>query len=279
MTEVRLRAFLLTFVAAALMLAACGGDASESSPTPTSATATATSSPTTATAGSPTTTTAPSAAATATVSDTGAPTAQPPAATQPPAPPATNPPAAGVTLLTPVDKDHALPASYVPPGLAVIPGPYLAPGFGGELRQEALDALVSMLDNADAAGHDIRARSAYRSYATQESTFNFWVNALGYDAAVKVSAMAGHSEHQLGTTVDLTSPAVGWDLLESFGQTPEGQWLAANAHNYGFALSYPAGAEAATGYTYEPWHFRYIGIAQALAWNAIGLTLNQYLLQ
>ena len=182
-------------------------------------------------------------------------------------------------MLSPVDKDHALPADYVPPALAAIPGPYLAPGFGGELRQEAVDALVRMLDDADAAGHDVRARSAYRSYAAQESTFNYWVGVLGYDAAVRVSAMAGHSEHQLGTTADLTSPAVGWDLLESFGPTPEGQWLAANAHDYGFALSYPAGAEVITGYSYEPWHFRYIGTAQAQAWKASGLTLNQYLLQ
>ena len=215
--------------------------------------------------------------ATAAANESAAPTAGPPAETQPP--PATDPPVAGVTMLSPVDKDHALPADYVPPALAAIPGPYLAPGFGGELRQEAVDALVRMLDDADAAGHDVRARSAYRSYAAQESTFNYWVGVLGYDAAVRVSAMAGHSEHQLGTTADLTSPAVGWDLLESFGPTPEGQWLAANAHDYGFALSYPAGAEVITGYSYEPWHFRYIGTAQAQAWKASGLTLNQYLLQ
>ncbi len=215
--------------------------------------------------------------ATATLNDTASPTIAPPSATQPPS--ATNPPVAGVTILSPVDKDHALPADYVPPTLATIPRAYRAPGWPGELRQEAVDALILMLDDADAAGHDIRARSAYRSYAEQESTFNYWVRELGYDEAIRISAMAGHSEHQLGTTADFTSPEVGWGLLESFGATPEGQWLAANAHDYGFVLSYPDGAEATTGYAYEPWHFRYIGEAEAQAWKTSGLTLNQYLLQ
>ncbi len=257
-----LRTLPLTLIAASLLLAACGDGTSEGSPT----------------SSSPTTTTAPSAVATTTANEAVTPTAEPPAETPPPPPPATDPPAA-VTILSPVDKDHALPSDYVPPSLVAMPGAYLAPGWPGELRQEAVDALVRLLDEAAAAGHDVRARSAYRSYATQEGTFNYWVGQVGYDQAVRISAMAGHSEHQLGTTADLTSAAVGWDLLESFGPTPEGQWLAANSHNYGFALSYPAGAEAITGYAYEPWHFRYIGTAEAQAWKTSGLTLNQYLLQ
>jgi len=259
-SKLRLRALPLASIAL-LTLAACSAVSTETTPTPTAATPTATSAPTPS----------PSPVATATATGTTAPTTAPPSATEPPAP--------AVTILSPVDKDHALPADYVPPGLVTIPPAYMASGFGGELRQEAADALVSMLDDADAAGHDIRARSAYRSYATQESTFNYWVGVLGYDEAVRVSAIAGHSEHQLGTTADLTSPEVGWGLLESFGETAAGQWLAAGARDYGFALSYPEGAEATTGYAYEPWHFRYIGTAEAQAWSASGLTLNQYLLQ
>ena len=189
----------------------------------------------------------------------------------------TAPPAGDVTALTPVDKQHSLPADYVPPGLAALPDAYLAPGFGGSLAQEALDALRQMLDAADAAGYDIRCRSGYRSYTEQEATFNYWVSVLGYDEAVRVSAMPGHSEHQLGTACDLTSPEVGWDLIESFGGTAPGQWLEAHAHEYGWALSYPAGQEAVTGYAYEPWHFRYIGAGEAAAWKASGLTLGEYL--
>jgi D-alanyl-D-alanine carboxypeptidase len=180
----------------------------------------------------------------------------PPAVTDP-AP--TLPPATDAGLLTPVDKEHSLAAEYVPPGLAALPDAYLAPGFGAQLRQEALDALVQLLDAAETAGYDIRCRSGYRSYAEQETTFNYWVSVLGYEEAVRVSAMPGHSEHQLGTACDLTSPEVGWDLIETFGETAPGQWLASHAHEYGFALSYPPGKEAITGYAYEPWHFRYIG--------------------
>ncbi|HEY5638460.1 MAG TPA: M15 family metallopeptidase [Dehalococcoidia bacterium] len=265
MSKLRFRVLALAFAAAALGLAACGDGATDESPTALSATPT----PTRSEASSPT--------ATATASNTAPDSTGPPTTT--PAPSKTATPAPAVTILTPVDKDHALPAEYVPPGLATIPLPYLAVGYGGELRQEALDALIEMLDDAEDAGYDIRARSAYRSYATQEATFNYWVGALGYDEAVRVSAMAGHSEHQLGTAVDLSSPEIGWGLLESFGETAGGKWLAARAHEYGFALSYPKGAEGITGYSYEPWHFRYIGAGEAEAWKASGLKLNQYLLQ
>ena len=147
----------------------------------------------------------------------------------------------------------------------------------GSLRAEAKTALERMLSDAYAQGHDIYARSAYRSYAEQERTFAYWVSVLGEAEARRVSAEAGHSEHQLGTTVDLTTPDVGYDLTEAFGETPAGRWLADNAHIYGFALSYPAGAEAVTGYAYEPWHFRYVGADHAAAWKASGLTLVEYL--
>jgi D-alanyl-D-alanine carboxypeptidase len=184
-----------------------------------------------------------------------------------------------VTLLTPVDKQHGLPSDYVPPDLVSIPASYVAPGSGGSLRAEAMDALTGMLDDAIAAGHDIRSSSAYRSHSEQLVTFQYWVDTLGYDEAVRISALPGHSEHQLGTTADLTTAEVGWDLTESFGDTAAGQWLASNAHLHGFALSYPAGAEATTGYSYEPWHFRYIGPDAASSWMSSGLTLNVYLLQ
>jgi D-alanyl-D-alanine carboxypeptidase len=264
-SNLRWRALAAASAAAVIALAACSNGNSEDSPAPTSPTGTVTAHPT------------PANTRTAAPTDTASDANGLPSVTQPPS--VTGPPAESVTLLSPVDKDHALPADYVPPGLAAVPASYLAPGFGGELRQEAVDALTRMLDDASAAGHDIRARSAYRSYAEQETTFNYWVGQLGFDQAVRVSAMPGHSEHQLGTTADLSSPEVGWDLVESFGETAPGKWLAANAHDYGFALSYPDGKEDVTGYSYEPWHFRYIGTAEAQAWKASGLTLNQYLLQ
>ena len=140
-----------------------------------------------------------------------------------------------------------------------------APGFGGLLlRAEANVALRNMLSAATGAGHDLRVRSSYRSYAEQARTFAYWAGALGPEQARRVSAEAGHSEHQLGTTVDLTDAGVGYDLTEAFGDAPAGRWLATNAHLHGFALSYPGGAEAITGYAYEPWHYRYLGMSRRL---------------
>lgn len=182
-----------------------------------------------------------------------------------------------VTLTTLVDKQHGLSADYVPGDLVSLPAAYLAPGFSASLRAGALAALTAMLDTAAAAGYNIRVRSGYRSYAEQQVTFQYWVDTLGYEEAVRVSAMPGHSEHQLGTAADLTTAEVGWELVEEFGSTSAGRWLAAHAHEYGFALSYPDGAEPITGYSYEPWHFRYIGEEEAVRWKASGLTLNQYL--
>ena len=207
-----------------------------------------------------------------------------PTPTRTPTPPPTQ--AAGPTdedslgLLTIVDKQHGLPSAYVPPDLVEIPPEWMAPGFPSQLlRKEAAEALVVMLKAARAEGHELRVRSAYRSYEEQATTFQYWIDQVGEEEARRVSAPPGHSEHQLGTTVDLTSASVGWQLEQPFGQTPEGQWLAAHAHEYGFPLSYPQGAEEITGYTYEPWHFRYIGRDQAVRWAQSGLTLVEFLKQ
>ena len=183
-----------------------------------------------------------------------------------------------IGLLTVVDKQRGLPADYVPPDLAALDAGLAAPGFGGLLlRAEAAGALSRMLSAATAAGHDIRVRSAYRSYGEQERTFAYWVSVLGETEARRVSAEAGHSEHQLGTAADLTTADVGYDLSEAFGDAPAGRWLADNSHTYGFALSYPAGAEPVSGYAYEPWHFRYVGPDHAAAWKTSGFTLVEYL--
>jgi D-alanyl-D-alanine carboxypeptidase len=260
------RTLLLLTLAATIALAACGDDddAPIGTTTPTPTVSTASPSASSETPAPPTSITTPE------PSTDGATTAP---ATETP-PPATN-----VTLLTPVDKEHSLPADYVPQNLASIPSAYLAPGFGGQMREDALDAMIALQQAAFDADYDIRCRSAYRSYADQEDTFNYWVSVLGYDEATRVSAMPGHSEHQLGSTCDLTSPEVGWDLIESFGDTAPGQWLVEHAHEYGFVLSYPEGKESVTGYSYEPWHWRYIGPEEAQSFIDSGLTLNQYLQQ
>jgi len=182
-----------------------------------------------------------------------------------------------VSILQLVDKQHPLPSNYQPPNLVPVTGNYLAPGYSATMRSDALTPLEQMLDASAVAGYDIRVVSAYRSYDDQVTTYSHWVEQLGEEQANRVSAKPGYSEHQLGTTADLGSPDFGWDLTEGFGATPAGQWLAANSVQYGFVMSYPNGKEDITGYAYEPWHFRYIGVDKAQEWQASGETLNQFL--
>ncbi len=213
----------------------------------------------------------------------GAPAVTEPATPTPsPAPPTAAPPttapASAAGLLTPVDKQRSLSGDYIPPDLTSVGVQWSASGFPDQwLRAEAAQALVEMLEAARVAGLEIRVLSAYRSYQQQVDTFRYWVAQLGETEARRVSAEPGHSEHQLGTAVDLSTASLGFDLSESFGQAPEGQWLAANSSHFGFALSYPQGAEAITGYSYEPWHFRYIGREYAARLASSGLTMGEFL--
>ncbi|TAJ20527.1 MAG: D-alanyl-D-alanine carboxypeptidase family protein [Dehalococcoidia bacterium] len=185
---------------------------------------------------------------------------------------------ASVDLLVIVDKQRALPDGYVPPGLQPIPAAWHAEGESGQqLRGDVIEALRPMIAAAAADGVSLRVESAYRSYSEQARTFAYWVSVMGEAQARRESAVPGHSEHQLGATVDFSDASNGWQLLESFAVSPSGKWLAANAYRFGFAMSYPPGGEAITGYIYEPWHFRYIGVAAAQEWQASGKTLVEYL--
>ncbi|GAB4332901.1 MAG: hypothetical protein Kow0010_18970 [Dehalococcoidia bacterium] len=179
--------------------------------------------------------------------------------------------------LAPLDKQHRLPANCVPADLVTVPGAYSSGGH--QLTAATVDALVEMLDAAAAEGHVMVVVSAYRSYAQQEATYNWHVDTFGQAYADRVSARPGHSEHQLGTTADLSSASVGYELTEAFGDTPEGLWLAENSWKFGFIISYPAGKEHITGYAYEPWHVRYVGKDIAAQVHASGLTLHEFLLR
>ncbi len=132
---------------------------------------------------------------------------------------------------------------------------------------------------ARAAGARFAVQSAYRSYATQKSTFAYWVRVHGYATALKESARAGHSEHQLGTTLDLKAYGgkAPWDYTYDWATTKVGAWLKNNSWKYGFVISYPKGKTSVTCYQYEPWHFRYLGRARARAVQQSGLTLREFL--
>lgn len=152
-----------------------------------------------------------------------------------------------------------------------------APGI--KLRTEAADALAIMLRNLKTdTGKDIVVASGYRSYIVQFRQYVEWVRQLGLEEADKISARAGYSEHQLGTAVDFMSADSGFDFTEAFDSTAAGIWLQENAHNYGYVLSYPKDKTSETGYSYEPWHYRYIGLDLAKEYKESGMVLNKFLI-
>jgi D-alanyl-D-alanine carboxypeptidase len=126
--------------------------------------------------------------------------------------------------------------------------------------------------------------SGYRSYHAQSVAWAKWQQEHPDRAAI-ISAPPGHSEHQLGTTVDFGSPElatlVGDDAIEfhtNFYLTSEGEWLAQHAHEYGFVLSYPRETFELTGMYYEPWHYRYVGQELATMLYEQGISLINYLI-
>lgn len=183
-------------------------------------------------------------------------------------------------LLVLVDRDHGLPEDYVPGDLVSLRS-YRVPTMGEDLllRQEAAKHLSRLMRTANAAGERFVVASAYRSFQYQRTIFEEVAEAYGHNAAVGMSALPGHSQHQLGTTVDFTNEAVGYRLEGSFGDTSAGRWLLQNASEYGFVLAYPRGGETETGYQWEPWHYRYIGMENVQRLRASGLSLQAFLLR
>ena len=177
---------------------------------------------------------------------------------------------------TVLDTRLRLPSSYAPSDLRSTGNAGL--NTGQKVRSFVIADLRAMAAAARRAGARLAVQSAYRSYSTQKSTFAYWVRVSGYSAAIRSSARAGHSEHQLGTTVDFRSygGSAPWYLAD-WGKTKAGAWLRNNAWKYGFIMSYPKGKASLTCYAYEPWHFRYVGRAEAAKVRSSGLTLREYL--
>ena len=175
-----------------------------------------------------------------------------------------------------VDTILRVPATYVPPDLVSVS--HAGIGGAGQIRAIVIPDLTAMTAAAKANGTPIAVQSAYRSYATQITTFQHWVTTSGYKAALLYSARAGHSEHQLGLAIDFKSAAGGppWSGSD-WGTSPAGAWMLGHAWQYGFIQSYPKGKVRKTCYDDESWHFRYVGIVEAATIHASGLTLREYL--
>ena len=174
-----------------------------------------------------------------------------------------------------LDTALRLPEGYAPPDLVSVG----QAGFGEAnltVRRIVVDDLADLREAAEDANQPIDIIAAYRSFAQQRRLFEARVDQFGLAKAYAHVAAAGHSEHQLGTTIDFSPPDAD-DVDESFGQTATGRWLAENAYRFGFVQSYPKGGSNLTCYGYEPWHFRYVGPQHAERVHASGLTLRQFL--
>jgi D-alanyl-D-alanine carboxypeptidase len=191
----------------------------------------------------------------------------------PPPTPFPGPPPPRLCLVT---RERGVTAAYVPDDLTTIPAEWsFSPGV--QLRAEPAAALLRLFQTARLDGFELIAVSGYRSFQTQATTLLEEIRTYGETQARRQVAEPGHSEHQLGIAMDVTSRRDPGLLEASFGKTPEGQWLAANAPRFGFVVSYPEGKEQITGYIYEPWHIRYVGVQLAQEIARSGMTVTEFL--
>ncbi|MGE5558719.1 MAG: D-alanyl-D-alanine carboxypeptidase family protein [Bacillota bacterium] len=178
-----------------------------------------------------------------------------------------------------VNKERGLPADYAPsdlvnPDIAFIPGRDWQDRL---MRREAAAAVERLFDAARGEKIELYGVSAYRSYRKQSGIFTRNAKLMGEREANRLSARPGQSEHQTGLAIDISSPGMGGLLSAEFGNTREGLWLQENAPRFGFIIRYPRGKESVTGYRYEPWHIRYVGVRHAEAISRSGQTLEEYL--
>ena len=177
-----------------------------------------------------------------------------------------------------VNKHRPLkPANYVPADL-VQPGVALAvTGEASQLNSTTAAAAERMFAAAAADGVTMTLASGYRSYATQVVTYNGWVSSEGRAAADTASARPGYSEHQTGWAFDIGDGGAACSFQPCFAEQPAAVWAKANAHRFGFVVRYPFMQHTITGYFYESWHLRYIGVEAATDMRKRGITtLEQY---
>lgn len=169
-----------------------------------------------------------------------------------------------------VNKYNKLSSAYIPDNLVTVEAKY---GRTLQMDKEAYEAFKKMWADAQTENLHIWVRSPYRSYQTQNSLYESYAAQDGYNEADTYSARPGYSEHQTGLAVDVVADD---NSLGNFENTKEFKWMQQNAHKYGFILRYPQGKEYLTGYVYESWHYRYVGVDIATDIYNKGITFEEY---
>jgi zinc D-Ala-D-Ala carboxypeptidase len=184
--------------------------------------------------------------------------------------------AVGEWRMTLLDPIYRVKRGYVPTNLTSVRNANIA--GGGKVRRTVIPDLRDMAAAARRAGSAIKVVSAYRSYSQQSSLYRQEIRRYGLKRGRESVARPGHSEHQLGTTIDFTSAGSGdpW-AYNDWARTKAGSWMKRNAWKFGWIMSYPDGKKAKVCYRYEPWHYRYVGRQIAADVRESGLTLREYL--
>ncbi|VTQ95626.1 M15 family metallopeptidase [Hathewaya histolytica] len=177
-----------------------------------------------------------------------------------------------------VSKKRSLTCWYEPEGLLPVKIPFCRINFSKEnmMVKDAAKAVEKLVGDAEEEGIYFKGVSAYRSYNTQETTYLYISKTKGEEHADVYSARPGQSEHQTGLSIDLGIRSLNYDLNENFADTKEGIWLSKNCSKYGFIIRYPKGKEHITGYSFEPWHIRYVGAELAKYLTENNLTLDEF---
>lgn len=179
-----------------------------------------------------------------------------------------------------VNREYTLSEDFVPEGLMTpdILFPFSDTSIDkAKMVPAAAKALAELFDAAFSEEKLVLyGVSAYRSYSRQYTIYATNLARYGTEQTNQYSAAPGASEHQTGLSIDISCRSEGFALEDTFADTPEGIWVAQNAHRFGFIIRYPKDKEAITGYSYEPWHLRYVGTVLAATLYETGLTLDEY---
>ncbi len=176
----------------------------------------------------------------------------------------------GILMLT--NKFNYLDNTYNSDKMIVVSKQY-SYGENQMLTSEAYNEFIKMFKAAKEAGLSLIINSSFRSYEDQEEIYNMYKNSKGEEYADTIAAKPGFSEHQTGMAIDIQAPGSRAATFEEF---EEFKWLQENAHKYGFILRYPKDKEYLTGYNYESWHYRYVGVEAATYIKENNITFDEY---
>lgn len=170
-----------------------------------------------------------------------------------------------------VNKYYSLPEKYAPDDIEQMNAVYAYPN--NSIRKEVYEAFKEMSKAAKSDGHTLIVNSSYRSYEEQKEIYDNYRDKNGEEYADRYAARPNFSEHQTGLSLDIFSPGYG---MKNFENSEAFKWLVENSYKYGFILRYPKDKQAITGYSYEAWHYRYIGKDLAKKVYESKLTFDEY---